>query len=76
MVEEIKEENATPSKRIIAESVGRYIIIDSTKIYEFIFPVQNSIEENLKIVNYMKEEIEKVIDSVAKKKEEEKKAQE
>lgn len=65
----MENENAgLPSRRIISEGRGRYVIIDENKIYEFSFPLNSSLLDNFEIISYLKNEIALAIE---KKKEEE-----
>ena len=72
MSEEVKKEETQatpplPPRRIVAEALGVYRIIDGNKVFSFEFPAQYMLEDNLAAVSFLKEEIMKVInDKIAK----------
>jgi len=48
--------------KLFSEGRGRYNIVEGTKVYHFDFPITNSIEENLNIINFINIEINKHIE--------------
>lgn len=76
MTEEIKEETKElPPKKLFAEGRGRYTLVDNTKVFNFEFSLQSTLEENFAAISYIKEEILKTIqlkEKEAKEKEDEK----
>lgn len=75
MTEETKKEEENIEKRIYSEARGKYTVIFGKKNYDFNFPANNTLEENLSIVAFFKSEIIKALayNEAAKEKEEQKK---
>ena len=82
MTEEIKKETVEQqanTKKIFARSAGIYDYQDGAKISHFIFPLQNTLEDNLAVLSHIQSEILTAINSklaLEKKKVEEKIVQE
>ena len=58
-IKEVKEEQ--PQNRIIGGYSGFYALSFSNKIYNLYFPVNNTLEENLAAVTYIRDEVIKAI---------------
>lgn len=67
--EQPKEELAP---RIVGGYVGKYSIGYSNKLYSFEFPIENTLELNLTVVTYLRDEIIKAIAEASKKEKEKK----
>jgi hypothetical protein len=69
--EQIKPEQTAPN-RIAAGYIGKYAISFAEKIYSFEFPVNNTLEENLALLTYLRDELIKAIVDKDKKEQERK----
>lgn len=70
-VKETKKEEETP--KITAGYIGKYVVSFSNKGYSFEFPVENSLEQNLACISYLKEEIVKALAENERREKEKKK---
>jgi len=71
MADEVKTEEKKPQeKKIFAEGRGKYSLIDAQKVFNFEFPLNSTLEENLASISDIKDQI---IKAIADKNEREKK---
>jgi len=67
MSEEKKEEPPkVPGKRVFAESLGRYTIVDGQKVYQFVFNGDSTLPENYGILSFLRDEIWRVMEDQRK----------
>jgi hypothetical protein len=71
---------ATPQeKKIYSEGRGKYSLLDGSKVYQFEFPINASLEENFSAISFIKDKLFETLkakEAQEKEKEKEKKKEE
>jgi len=68
--EEAKEQPKIPEKKVFADHIGRYTMVDGSRVYQLIFPIASTIEENFAAISFMRDEVLKAVElKVAQEKE-------
>jgi len=68
-----EKKDPQPEKKVFAEGRGKYSLLESTKVFQFEFPLTATLEENYAAISYLRNEIFKAMDEQRKKEEANKK---